>query len=122
VDLPIWNWNASGIDEARSQLAVAQREQALVERDIDAQVTGRHGACAAAVALASTYRDRLLPAAVRNMAATNTSYRLGEIGLLDVIDSRRVLTATQKDSIAALARAHAECQQLTLLSTTEGTR
>ena len=122
VDLPLWNWNGSGVAAAGAQVTVARRDQELALRELDARVTEKHGACASTAALAEVYRDRLLPAAARSASATVTSYRLGEIGLLEVIDSRRVLINTHKDSLAVSARAHAECQQLAILTAAEVSR
>jgi cobalt-zinc-cadmium efflux system outer membrane protein len=122
VDVPLWSWNGSGVAMARAALTVAQRELELAGRELDSRITAKHGTCAAAAALAKVYRDRLLPAAARSAAATVTSYRLGELGLLEVIDSRRVLINTRKDSLAVLARAHTECQQLGILTATEVSR
>lgn len=119
IDLPLWNWNSPGVNAARAQVSVARRELELVSRALESAIADKQGACEAAASLAKVYRDRLVPAAVRSAAIATTSYRAGEIGLLDVIDSRRVLIATRKNAIEALAKAHAECQQLTILTAAE---
>ncbi len=119
LGLPLWNWNSTGVARARAQVALARQESALVVRVLDARLAQKQGQCAAAVSLAKVHRERLLPAAEQSAAVAATSYRLGEIGLLEVIDSRRVLIDARKTTLTALGRAHAECQQLAILAGTE---
>lgn len=57
---------------------------------------------AAAADRARLYRERILPAAQKSAAAVELAYTHGAAGVLDLLDARRTLRATEIDAVSAL--------------------
>jgi cobalt-zinc-cadmium efflux system outer membrane protein len=121
-ELPVWNWNAGRITQARAQLDAGRHQLEWRTRETETAVVQAHGASVAAKQTALRYRDRILPRSESAATIMEKAYRLGEASLLEVIDSRRVLVETRLQYLAALLQAHIDDSQLDALTGREDTR
>ena len=110
--LPLWDWNTAKVSQADARLSAARSELAAAELAAETDVVAAQAGCEAAVGEAARYRDRILPRAESAAATIERAYELGESDLLEAVDARRTLLATQTGYLDALSRAHTECGRL----------
>ncbi len=115
VDVPLWNWNAGGIAQARAQLAAGKKLLEAQAREIESSVIESHGACLAASQAAAGLQDRILPRSEAAAVTMERTYQLGEASLFEAIDARRVLAETRRQYLAALAQAQIDCSRFKIL-------
>ena len=91
------------IKRAWSDWGVAQESLERVKSGAAAEVDRLQEEAAGASDRARLYRDSILPAARKSAAAVELAYTHGAAGVLDLLDARRTLRATEGDAAAALA-------------------
>lgn len=91
------------IRRAYSDLGLAEETLERVRATAAAEVDRLGEEAAAAADRARLYRDRILPAARKSAAAVELAYTHGAAGVLDLLDARRTLRATELDAVSALA-------------------
>jgi cobalt-zinc-cadmium efflux system outer membrane protein len=116
VTLPLWNWNQGKIRQAE---AVQEGERArldAISRELTAGLSDAWRGCAAGQAAAARFRDEVLPRAEGSARTLGRAFELGEAGLLDVIDSRRVLLDTRREYLDLLLDMQNACGDLAALA------
>jgi cobalt-zinc-cadmium efflux system outer membrane protein len=116
VTLPLWNWNQGKIRQAE---AVQEGERARLDatsRELMAGLSDAWRGCAAGQAAAGRFRDEILPRAEGSARTLGRAFELGEAGLLDVIDSRRVLLDTRREYLDLLLDMQNACGDLAALA------
>ena len=121
VDLPLWDWNSGRIARAGAQLEAGRKQLEWETRQTESAVIEAHAECLATTRTAERYRDRILPRAESVAAIMEKTYRLGEAGLLELIDARRVLVETRLRYLATLVQAQLDCSRLSALTGQEDT-
>lgn len=101
IELPLWNWNRGSISKARAEESAARNEQELAQKELIASVQGAHAAANLAIKRARRYAERILPMARKIGEELEAMYRVGEMDIIDVLDSRRSLIETETDMLAA---------------------
>ena len=104
-ELPLWNWNGAAIDAARAELRAARQRYDAAQREAHAQVIAVHAAAKQAYAEAASYRETIVPKASASAAALEEMYRIGEVGLIDVLESRRNRIAVEQALLASMLAA-----------------
>ncbi len=120
-DLPLWDWNSGRAAQAGAQLEAGRMLLEWETRRTESAVVEAHAACLATTRAVARYRDRILPRAESLAAIMEKTYRLGEAGLLELIDARRVLVETRLGYLATLAQAQSDCSRLSALTGQEDT-
>ena len=117
VNLPIWREKLdAGLRQARYRRQAATQIRAAKLNSLQSQlrlIAYRYSDAQRKIGL---YRDTLLPKARQAMTATDTAYRTGKGGFLDLIDAQRVLLefeVTLHRGIADRAQRLAELEMVT---------
>ena len=116
VELPVWNWNQAHIQQAEATLAADRQRLEAKRIELEAAAIEAQSACQAGVTRATRYQDRALPKAVSATRTIERTYQLGEATLLEVIDARRTLLETRRQSLEAWVRAQVDCSRLSALT------
>ncbi len=121
LGLPLWDWNSGRIARAGAQLEAGRKRIEWETRQTESAVIEAQAACLTATRTVERYRDRILPRAESAAAIMEKTYRLGEAGLLELIDARRVLVETRLRYLATLVQAQLDCSHLSALTGQEDT-
>ena len=121
LDLPLWDWNSGRIARAAAQLEAGRKQLEWETRQAESAVIEAHAECLATTRTAKRYRDRILPRAESVATIMEKTYRLGEAGLLELIDARRVLVESRLSYLATLVQAQLDCSRLIALTGQEDT-
>ncbi len=116
VTLPLWNWNVGKIREAEALVAAEQARLQETSRELASAVTDAWQSCAAGQAATRRFREAILPRAEGSARTTGRAFELGEAGLLDVIDTRRVLLDTRREYLDLLLDMQNGCGDLAALA------
>ncbi|MBM3740912.1 MAG: TolC family protein [Acidobacteria bacterium] len=101
IPLPLWNKREGPIAEAEAQL---RQTRALAESrrvEILAALESAYGRYEVSTQQLAAFEQGLLREAEEGLRAAETAYRLGERGILDVLDAQRVLRTVRLDFLNA---------------------
>jgi cobalt-zinc-cadmium efflux system outer membrane protein len=116
VTLPLWNWNQGRIRQAEAAEAGERARLDATSRELQAGLSDAWRGCAAGQAAAVRFRDEILPRAQGSARTLGRAFELGEAGLLDVIDARRVLLDTRREYLDLLLDMQNACADLAALA------
>lgn len=116
VTVPLWNWNGGKIRQAEANVTVEKARLDAAAREIRVSGSDAWHACVAGRANAKRFRAEILPRAESAARTTARAFELGEAGLLDVIDTRRVLLDTHREYLAVLLDMQNACSDLAALA------
>lgn len=91
IPLPFWNRREGQIAEAVAETRVAAAEADARRTELLAALEGAYGRYQLATQQLTTYQEGVLRAGEEGLRAAEAAYRLGERGILDVLDAQRVL-------------------------------
>ncbi len=112
VELPLWSWNSGRIAQAEAELAAGRSQAEAASLELEGAVIRAQAACQASAATAARLGAAVVPRAESAAATIERTYQLGEVGLLELIDSRRTLLDARRLHLDALSRAHLDCGRL----------
>ncbi len=116
VELPLWDWRSGRIRRAEAA-AEAEASRADAEgRAVAAAFADALSACGRARAVADRQKTNILPRAEESARTLERTFQLGEAGILDVIDARRVLLEARREVLSSARERDVECGALILLS------
>ena len=101
VPVPLWNLRQGPIAEAQAQLRRAQEMARHRELELLSALEAAYGRYQIAHQQAQTIEQALLREAQQALEASETAYRLGERGLLEVLDAQRVLRSVRLSFVQA---------------------
>lgn len=107
IPLPLFKHNASGIGQARSDLAQVQVERESATRDARATVSSLWLKLTSLESRVKRLQGSMLPALVDNQQLSGKSQRAGQIGLLELIVVSRQALDARRDLNDAIAEYHA---------------
>lgn len=102
VPIPFFDRNQAGIREARTRKSSAEIRQAFVRQSIEREVEAAHARLAAAKKSANIYAREILPQLNENLKLVQEAYRLGEVGILAVIEEQKKFIEVNDGYLAAL--------------------
>ncbi len=106
ISLPLWNWNKGGVALAKAELAGAKAEESLVGKQVQSAAVELHASAEMWAEVAISYRDEIVPAAVKAASGVEKAFLVGEADLLDVIDARRWILELEEERLEALHEHH----------------
>jgi cobalt-zinc-cadmium efflux system outer membrane protein len=116
IELPLWNWRSGHVRKAEG-VAAAESSRADAEaRAVAGAFAEANAACARARAIAERQATGILPRAEESARTLERTFQLGETGILDVIDARRVLLSARREALSSARDRDVECGALVLLS------
>ncbi len=101
IELPLWNWNQGGIAKAKAMESAALHERELAEKELQADLAEAHAVAFQAIERARRYAEIITPQAHQTAETVEAMYRVGEAGIMDLLDARRTLTETETKTLAA---------------------
>jgi len=116
VTVPLWSWNGGRVRQAEANVLAEQARLEATTRDTRASTSDAWHACAAGRANAARFRDEVLPRAEASARTMGRAFELGEAGLLDVIDARRILLDTRREYLDLLLEMQNACGDLAALA------
>ena len=116
ITLPLWNWNQGRIREAEATLEGERARLDAASRELAAGLSDAWRGCAAGQAATRRFRDQILPRAEGSARTLGRAFELGEAGLLDLIDTRRVLLDTRREYLDLLLDMQNACGDLAALA------
>lgn len=116
VELPLWDWKGGRVRRAEAAAEAEARSADAEGRALAASLAGALAACGSARAVAERHGTRILPRAEESARTLERTFQLGEAGILDVIDARRVLLGARRDALSSARERDVECGALVLLS------
>ena len=115
VELPLWNWNRAGVRRARAERESASWRARLDTRDTLERVIALHARLTALEGNLVEREGNVLPRNREVVRSLEVGYRVGEVGLLDLLDARRELVRTTTAHLTMLAEFHLLVSELHVL-------
>jgi cobalt-zinc-cadmium efflux system outer membrane protein len=116
VTVPLWNWNGGKVRQAEANVRAERARLDATTRETRAGTSDARHACVAGQANATRFREEVLPRAEGSARTMGRAFELGEAGLLDVIDTRRVLLDTRREYLDLLLDMQNACGDLAALA------
>jgi cobalt-zinc-cadmium efflux system outer membrane protein len=116
ITIPLWNWNSGRIRQAEAALEGERARLDATNRELTAALSDAWRGCAAGQSSARRFREAILPRAEVSARTTGRAFELGETGLLDVIDTRRVLLDSRREYLDLLLDMQNACGDLAALA------
>lgn len=102
VPIPSFDRNQAGIKEAQTRKSSAEIRQASVRQSIEREVEAAHARLAATEKAANIYAKEILPQLTENLKLVQEAYRLGEVGILAVIEEQKKFVEVNDAYLTAL--------------------
>ncbi|HEY6101241.1 MAG TPA: TolC family protein, partial [Anaeromyxobacter sp.] len=116
MELPLWDWKSGRVRRAEAAAEAEARRVDAEGRALAATFAGAVSTCGRARSVAERQKTRILPRAEESARTLERTFQLGEAGILDVIDARRVLLEARREALSSARERDAECGALILLS------
>jgi cobalt-zinc-cadmium efflux system outer membrane protein len=116
LSFPLWSWNGGRVRQAEAGVEVERARLDAAVRELRVGASDAWSACDAGRTAAARFREELLPRAERAARTMGRAFELGEAGLLDVIDSRRVLLDVRREYLDLLLDMQNACGDLAALA------
>lgn len=115
LEFPVWAWSGKKHLAARERQAATKNSLEALEFEAGAEGLELLAACRAQHGMAQSYRERILPRAEAAALVVEKTWRLGEAGLLDLMDARRTLLETRRVALASYIEARSNIAKLKTL-------
>ena len=102
VPMTIFDRNQAGIKEAQARKSSAEIRQAFVRQSIEREVEAAHARLASAEKTVNIYSKDIIPQATENLKLVQEAYRLGEVGILAVIEEQKKFFEVHDGYLTAL--------------------
>jgi cobalt-zinc-cadmium efflux system outer membrane protein len=116
IELPLWDWRTGRVERAEAAAAAAASRVDAERRALASGVADAIATCSRARAVAERQQTKILPRAEEAARTLERTFQLGEAGILDVIDARRVLLEARREFLSSAREREVECGALILLS------
>jgi cobalt-zinc-cadmium efflux system outer membrane protein len=121
MPIPVFDRNRGGQAAARSHLDAADSRRFAMERSVSAEVEGAVSRVSASERILAMFEQGIIPQLKENLKLTQEAYRIGEVGILSVIDEQKkffevndsYLTAQYNKRAAAIKLETAVATELT---------
>ncbi|MGC3998260.1 MAG: TolC family protein [Anaeromyxobacter sp.] len=116
LELPLWNWKGGEVRRAEALAQAAAAEAEAERRAVEAERASAAAACRRARDSAGRQEKSVLPLAESAARTLERTFQLGEVGLLDVLDARRVLLDARREALSSARERDLVCGALHLLA------
>ena len=89
MPIPLFDRNQAGVQEARARRSSSEGRLIALRRDVDREVETAYAGCLNSDTILSLYRKNIIPQLEENLKLTQEAYRLGEVGILAVIQEQK---------------------------------
>lgn len=116
LTFPLWSWNQGRIRQAEAAAEAERARADAASRELTASLGEAWQGCAAGQASVRRFQAEILPRAEGSARTLGRAFELGEAGLLDVIDARRVLLETRREYLDLLLDMQNACADFAALT------
>lgn len=102
MPIPIFDRNQGGRAAARSRLEATASRRLALERTVTAEVEAACSRLSASARILALFKQGIIPQLTENLKLTQEAYRLGEIGMLAVIEEQKKFFEVNDGYLAAL--------------------
>jgi cobalt-zinc-cadmium efflux system outer membrane protein len=102
MPIPVFDRNQGGRSAAQSRLEAANSRRLAQERVIVAEVEAAASRLFSAERILSLHEQGIIPQLTENLKLTQEAYRLGEVGILSVIDEQKKFFEVNDSYLSAL--------------------
>lgn len=102
MPIPLFDRNQSGVQEARARRSSSESRLAALRSDVERDVDTDYAGYLNSDTILSLYRGNIIPQFEENLKLTQEAYRLGEVGILAVIQEQKNFFEVNNGYLAAL--------------------
>jgi len=102
MPIPVFDRNQGGRAAARARLEVAESRRLALERNIVAEVETAVSRVSASERILAMFEQGIIPQLTENLKLTQEAYRIGEVGILSVIDEQKKFFEVNDSYLSAL--------------------
>lgn len=102
IPLPVFDRNQAGLQEARARLSSSESRLPAASRVVEREVEAAYAGYRQSAEVLSLYRGDILPQLEENLALVQEAYRVGEIGILNVIAEQKKFFEVNDAYLSAL--------------------
>jgi outer membrane protein, heavy metal efflux system len=102
IPLPLWNRKGGEVAKAAAAKSQARYELALTRQELETKLAAQYSLYETARRQVKSFQKHIIPQAGESLRLAQFSYQHGELGLLEVLDARRVYRTTEQDYYKAL--------------------
>jgi cobalt-zinc-cadmium efflux system outer membrane protein len=89
MPIPVFDRNQAGVQEARARLSSAETRLSAVMRSVEREVETAYSSWQSSEKMLSLYKTEIIPLLEENLKLTEEAWRLGEVGILAVIQEKK---------------------------------
>lgn len=101
IPIPLFDRNQAGIQEARARKGSADNRYLSARRAIEREVEAAYARLAASEKSLAIYREDIIPQLEENLKLIQEAYKLGEVGILTVIEEVKKFSEVNEAYLAA---------------------
>jgi cobalt-zinc-cadmium efflux system outer membrane protein len=102
IPIPVFDNNQAGIQEARARRSSTERRLTATTRNVEREVETAYASFLNAGKVLALYRSDIIPQLEENLKLTQEAYRLGEVGILSVIQEQKKFFEVSDGRLTAL--------------------
>jgi cobalt-zinc-cadmium efflux system outer membrane protein len=102
LPLPLFDRNQAGVQEARAKRSSTESRLLTASRNIEREVETAYASYLNNEKILSLYKTNIIPQLEENMKLTQEAYRLGEVGILAVIQEQKKFFEVSEGYLTAL--------------------
>ena len=102
MPIPVFDRNQGGRAASRSRLGAAGSRYLALERTVTAEVESAFSRLSASERILALFKQGIIPQLTENLKLTQEAYRLGEVGILAVIEEQKKFCEVNDGYLAAL--------------------
>jgi len=102
MPIPVFDRNQAGVQEARTRRDSTDSRLVATRKGVEREVESAYAGFQNASHVLSLYRSGIIPQLEENLKLTQEAYRLGEIGILNVIQEQKKFFEVNERYLAAL--------------------
>ena len=102
MPIPLFDKNQAGVQEARAKRSSTESRLTAATRNVERDVETAYASVLNAEKVLSLYKSNIIPQLEENLKLTQESYRLGEVGILSVIQEQKKFFEVSDGYLTAL--------------------
>ena len=102
MPIPLFDKNQAGVQEARAKLNSTESRKTAATRNVEREVETAYISVLNADKVLSLYKTNIIPQLEENLKLTQEAYRLGEVGILSVIQEQKKFFEVSDGYLTAL--------------------
>lgn len=102
MPIPVFDKNQAGVQEARAKMSSTESRLTAATRNAEREVETAYASLLSAEKVLSLYKSNIIPQLEENLMLTQEAYRLGEVGILAVIQEQKNFFEVNNGYLTAL--------------------